>query len=186
MSGCNNIPEAGTNITIFRSSRRLQYSQGDHAVKVYPVAVGKFSTPTPTGNYKVINKIVNPGGMLGTRWMGLDIPGGNYGIHGTNNPSSIGKFISNGCIRMHNRDVEEIFPMVAVGTPVQITDHDDIPAVDSGYPPQQGQGKKYVVKAGDTLWNISARFGVPLDALISANNLADPDFLIPGQVIIIP
>jgi hypothetical protein len=58
---------------------------------------------------------------LGTRWLGLNVPTGNYGIHGTNAPWSIGRFASNGCIRMHNRDIEAIFPLCPIGTPVQIT-----------------------------------------------------------------
>ena len=54
------------------------------------------------------------------RWLGLSIPSGNYGIHGTNNPSSIGKAVSNGCIRMYNRDVTELSKTVPLGTPVKI------------------------------------------------------------------
>lgn len=85
----------------------------------YLVAIGKPSTPTPTGAFTVINKAVNPGGPYGTRWMGLSERG--YGIHGTNNPASIGTAASNGCIRMYNRDVEELFSYTPVGTPVLIT-----------------------------------------------------------------
>jgi lipoprotein-anchoring transpeptidase ErfK/SrfK len=88
--------------------------------KAYPVAVGKASTPTPKGIFRIKNKAVNPGGPFGARWMGLTAPGGSYGIHGTNNPASIGKNISNGCIRMHNKDVIELFQQVMVGTMVNI------------------------------------------------------------------
>ena len=88
--------------------------------KVYPVAVGKASTPTPRGTFHIKNKSLNPGGPFGARWMGLSATGGSYGIHGTNNPSSIGKDVSNGCIRMHNKDVLELFPLVPVGTVVKI------------------------------------------------------------------
>ena len=85
-------------------------------------------------DYKVIEKEVNPiwtdpgdptnsipsgpSNPLGYRWIGI---GGNYGIHGTNRPDSVGHYVSNGCIRMHEEDVEKVFDMVEVGTPVEIT-----------------------------------------------------------------
>lgn len=88
--------------------------------KQYPVAAGKAATPTPKGNYKIINKAVNPGGAFGIRWLGLNIPAGGYGIHGTNNPASIGRSISKGCIRMYNKDIIELYRLVSIGTPVKI------------------------------------------------------------------
>lgn len=82
-------------------------------------------TRTPTGNYVIVNKVPYPyswpGGPLspyGTLWMGLSRPG--YGIHGTNRPASIGKMVSKGCIRMYNRDVEDLSRRVSIGTPVTI------------------------------------------------------------------
>lgn len=63
---------------------------------------------------------MNPGGPFGTRWLGLSAPYGDYGIHGTNNPSSIGKSVSNGCIRMFNNDVIELSNLVPIGTSVTI------------------------------------------------------------------
>ncbi len=69
----------------------------------------------------MIEKIMFPAWeVLGTRWMGLDVPWGNYGIHGTNADWAIGTYVSNGCIRMHNWDVEAIYPLVVLGTPVDI------------------------------------------------------------------
>ncbi|MFZ5642755.1 MAG: L,D-transpeptidase family protein [Bacillota bacterium] len=186
MADDNKILEAGSHLVIMRSSRKLQHFTGSNLVKTYPVAVGKASTQTPLGNYKVINKIMNPGNILGTRWMGLSIPGGNYGIHGTNNPSSIGKFISKGCIRMYNRDVEELFPKISIGTPVTISDsHGETGTAAHTGSGTQG-GKTYVVKKGDTLWKISRQFNVPLDEIVAVNNLVNPDALSPGQVIILP
>lgn len=88
--------------------------------KTYPVAVGKPSTPTPKGTFKIINKAINPGGPFGARWLGLNAPNGDYGIHGTNNPNSIGKDVSNGCIRMYNNDVIELNKLVSIGTSVTI------------------------------------------------------------------
>lgn len=87
-------------------------------MKTYPIAVGRMVTATPTGTYWIINKQFNPGGPFGVFWMGLSKP--HYGIHGTNNPSSIGKSVSHGCIRMQNKDVLELSSMVPVGTRVHI------------------------------------------------------------------
>jgi hypothetical protein len=108
-------------ITIDVTSRFLTLSLRRATHGVYPVAVGKPSTPTPVGKWSIGHKVIHPNWhVLGTRWMGLNIPWANYGIHGTNAPWSIGRYISNGCIRMHNHDIEAIFPLVPVGTPVSI------------------------------------------------------------------
>ena len=103
------------------SRRTLSLYLDSALYRVYPIAVGKPSTPTPPGDWRIKTKVIDPGGALGTRWMGLDVPWGNYGIHGTNNPSSIGHAVSNGCIRMYNSDVEEVFDLVGLGTPVHIS-----------------------------------------------------------------
>lgn len=92
-----------------------------HTHGIYPVALGKPSTPTPEGNWHIRSKETSPSWVvLGSRWMGLDVPWGNYGIHGTNAPWSIGRYISNGCIRMHNPHVEDIFRLASINTPVNI------------------------------------------------------------------
>lgn len=85
----------------------------------FTVAAGKATTPTPIGEWHVVNKGVL-GGAFGTRWMGLSIPYGTYGMHGTNNPGSIGNHASGGCVRMYNRDVEILYSWVIKGTPVRI------------------------------------------------------------------
>jgi len=105
-------------IVVRLKSKKLDYYRQDKLYKTYSVAVGKPLTPTPKGSFTVINKALNPGGPYGTRWMGLSKP--HIGIHGTNNPASIGKAASKGCIRMHNKDVEELFGMVTIGTRVRI------------------------------------------------------------------
>lgn len=107
-------------ITVNRAAHTLTLFKDGRLFRTYPVAIGKMLTPTPKGTYRIINKALNPGGPYGTRWMGLSIPGGGYGIHGTNNPKSIGKNVSHGCIRMYNKDVMELFKYVGVGTPVRI------------------------------------------------------------------
>src|SRR5690606_5537040 len=86
----------------------------------FPVAVGKPGTPSPIGEWRVVHKSSNWGGGFGTRWLGLNVPWGIYGIHGTNKPYSIGTAASHGCFRMHNRNVEKLFPEVPQGTPVLI------------------------------------------------------------------
>lgn len=107
-------------ITINTSTRTLHLFLDGKWIKSFPVAVGKSSTPTPKGTFKIKNKAVDPGGPFGVRWMGLTAPGGSYGIHGTNNPASIGKAVSHGCVRMYNKDIMEIFPLIPVGTTVKI------------------------------------------------------------------
>lgn len=108
------------NITIVKSSRILTLLNEDSPLYSFPIAIGKPNTPTPVGNYIIANKIQNPGGVLGTRWLGLNFDA--YGIHGTNRPWLIGQMVSNGCIRLHNEHVETIFPLVSVGTTVTIKD----------------------------------------------------------------
>lgn len=107
-------------ITVNRAAHTLTLFKDGRLFRTYPVAIGKMLTPTPKGTYRIINKALNPGGPYGARWMGLSIPGGGYGIHGTNNPKSIGKNVSHGCIRMYNKNVMELFKYVGVGTPVRI------------------------------------------------------------------
>jgi lipoprotein-anchoring transpeptidase ErfK/SrfK len=123
-----------------RGSRRIVVSIPDcklailesgKVVRIYPTAVGAVGSPSPSGKYTIVTrltqptwygkgKIVGPGknNPLGTRWLGLSVLG--YGIHGTNAPASIGHNASHGCIRMRNRDVEELFAMVSVGDEVEL------------------------------------------------------------------
>jgi len=98
----------------------LTLTLGNDVVATFPVAVGKPQTPTPLGDWKIVLKTVNPGGPFGARWMRLSITFGGYGIHGTNNPASIGKAASHGCIRMFNEDVIKLYDLVPVGTPVKV------------------------------------------------------------------
>lgn len=109
---------ASYSITVNTKERRLHLIKDGKWFKSYPVGIGKILTPTPKGTYKIINKAPNPGGPFGAMWMGLSRKG--YGIHGTNNPSSIGKYVSHGCIRMYNKDVLELANIVPIGTQVKI------------------------------------------------------------------
>lgn len=118
-------------IVVSIPDRKLALLEGGRIVKTYPVAVGAPESPSPTGEFKVINRVVGPAyyhegkvtkpgknNPLGSRWMGLSKK--SYGIHGTNAPDSIGKAASHGCIRMAKRDVEEFFELVRVGDTVEI------------------------------------------------------------------
>jgi lipoprotein-anchoring transpeptidase ErfK/SrfK len=118
-------------IVVSIPDHKLVVMEGDSPLRIYDIAVGKRSTPTPQGVYVVVNRLVHPtwwgprgvvppgrANPLGTRWLGLSVKG--FGIHGTNAPKSIGKHASHGCIRMRNRDVEELFEMVPVGVTVEL------------------------------------------------------------------
>ena len=118
-------------IVISLEDRRLALIEDGQLKKVYTVAVGKPSTPSPVGSFAIVSHVANPtyshkgvvaqpgpNNPVGTRWMGLNIQG--YGIHGTNAPSSIGKAASHGCIRMGRADLEEFFRLVHAGDAVEI------------------------------------------------------------------
>lgn len=107
-------------IDVSISQHELKLYNDDKLIKTYPIATGKMLSPTPVGRYTIINKQNNPGGPYGVLWMGLSKP--HYGIHGTNDPYSIGKNVSKGCIRMHNHDVLDLSSYVSIGTKVYIHD----------------------------------------------------------------
>jgi lipoprotein-anchoring transpeptidase ErfK/SrfK len=121
-------PQARPERTIVISipDRKLALLESGRVVKVYPVAVGSDATPSPSGEFRIRElithptyyapgKVIGPGkaNPLGTRWIGLGQRG--YGIHGTNEPGSIGRNASHGCIRMNKADVEELFDQVRAG-----------------------------------------------------------------------
>ena len=118
-------------IVVSLEDRKLALVEDGQVKKVYTVAVGKPSTPSPVGTFTIERRAMNPtyshngrivlpgpSNPVGTRWMGLSIRG--YGIHGTNEPNSIGKAASHGCIRMSKADLEEFYAMVAVGDTVEL------------------------------------------------------------------
>jgi lipoprotein-anchoring transpeptidase ErfK/SrfK len=126
-----NTARPARRILISIPDRKLILLEADRVLKIYDTAVGAPRTPSPSGSFKIVQalpdptwyakgKIVPPGksNPLGPRWLGLSVKG--YGIHGTNNPASIGRNASHGCIRMRNRDVEELFAMVSVGDEVEL------------------------------------------------------------------
>lgn len=105
-------------IIVDLSDRKLYLLIGDRVIRTFSVGIGMMLTQTPSGEYTIINKVPNPGGPFGVYWMGLSRP--HYGIHGTNTPSSIGKMVSHGCIRMYNYDVVALSQFVSIGTRVTI------------------------------------------------------------------
>lgn len=128
------VVNADFTILIDKSQCTLSLLADGELLKVYSVGTGKDNV-TPVGTFKITNKLVEPawyrpgGGeisygdpenLLGSRWMGIDSPG--YGIHGTWDPGTIGKQASAGCVRLLNEDVEELFMIVPLGTPVTIVD----------------------------------------------------------------
>lgn len=111
---------ATAEIVIDTSQRTLTFLIDGEPVRTYPCAVGRPGTPSPPGEWKIVSKSYSWGGGFGSRWLGLNVPWGIYGIHGTNKDWSIGRAASAGCIRLFNRDVEDLFRRVSVGTPVRV------------------------------------------------------------------
>ncbi len=118
-SSISSIGEENYQIHIDRKNCKLSLYKDEDVIKEYPIAVGKASTPTPTGSFHIVNIVdcpdyytqgkhipYGPKSPVGDVWMGLDIKG--YGIHGTNEPWLIGKKVSHGCIRMSNQDVKDL------------------------------------------------------------------------------
>jgi len=132
----NVIDGSNFNVLINLTECKLYLKSVDNIIRRYSVCVGKKETSTPTGSYNVTDKAVDPtwfstadtgakgevpGGdprnELGSRWIGFKP---SYGVHGTIFPESIGKAESHGCVRMNNKDVEELYDIVAVGMPIKI------------------------------------------------------------------
>lgn len=124
-------------IIINKSNNSLYHLNGNQIIKKYPVATGKTTGHTPEGKFAIVTKYINPawggagiykpirGGAinnpLGKRWMGLSIKGGGtYGIHGNSDQTSIGKYVTLGCVRMFNEDVESLYQLIDYGTDVWI------------------------------------------------------------------
>jgi len=136
-------PPPGKNLIVIVDTDRLVLTilvEGQ-VFRQYPVAIGKYTSPSPVGEWKITDKAYEAGGAFGTRWMGLNVPWGNYGIHGTNRPWSIGWAASSGCFRMYNKDIEEIYSWLPVGTPVIVKG----PYIPPTGPLKPGSGSPEVV-----------------------------------------
>jgi len=149
-----------TEIVVSLEDHKLALIEDGQVKKIYPVAVGKPSTPSPVGTFTIARRVKNPtyshGGRtvppgphnpVGSRWMGLSIRG--YGIHGTNEPNSIGKAASHGCIRMARADLEELYPQVAVGDTVELigTRNEETAAIFGEPSPVTAQNPTQLAKA---------------------------------------
>ncbi|WNB93615.1 L,D-transpeptidase [Bacillus sp. NEB1478] len=124
-------------IIVNKMNNKLAYIEEGKVKGVYKVATGKSNDLTPEGEFTVTVKAVDPyyrkkdieGGdksnPLGTRWIGFDAKntdGRTYGIHGNNNPSAIGRFVTAGCIRMYEKDVQKLFAHIQIGTKINVID----------------------------------------------------------------
>jgi lipoprotein-anchoring transpeptidase ErfK/SrfK len=129
-------PRARRVVLVSIADRRLAVLENGKVLAYFPVAVGAEVSPSPTGEFEIVSRLENPtyyhhgvviaagrGNPVGTRWMGLNVKG--YGIHGTNDPGSIGHATSHGCIRLRNRDVEKLYAMLRVGDAVRIREERD-------------------------------------------------------------
>lgn len=127
-------------VIVNKQTNELAFIHEGKVKRTFQVATGRTEQLTPVGLFTVTVKAKNPyyrkkdiqGGTkenpLGTRWIGFDAEdtdGRIYGIHGTNRPDLIGKYVSNGCIRMHNAEVEALFEEVPLGTNVLIVYTDE-------------------------------------------------------------
>lgn len=119
------------------TKKLILFNEGE-AIKEYPVGVGKSLTPTPLGEFKIVRRIFNPAWVnpyrqsqvtppgesnpIGQYWLGFALNNQNqeYGFHATTDSSSVGKASTHGCIRLFSKDMEELFNIVRVGTPVHV------------------------------------------------------------------
>lgn len=121
-------------ITVSKTENTLVLALNEQFLKRYRVGTGQYAT-TPAGKFSITGKVAQPTwyrpdgksipygdkeNLLGTHWMSIDVPG--FGLHGTWEPDTIGKQSSQGCVRLANTDIEELFTLVPEGTPVIITD----------------------------------------------------------------
>ena len=127
------VTKLGFSVLVDKSQNLLFLKNKDEIIKTYRVSTG-INNSTPVGKFKIEEKLISPlwykvGAVvppdspeyeLGKYWMGISIAG--YGIHGTNDPNSIGKHITKGCIRMLNEDIEELYAIMPSGTEVVIVD----------------------------------------------------------------
>jgi lipoprotein-anchoring transpeptidase ErfK/SrfK len=130
-SGQDVTAKANRQVLISIPDRKLAVIEQGKVVRTFPVSVGASASPSPTGEFEIVHRVANPtyyhpgvvippgsGNPIGPRWIGLNKKG--YGIHGTNQPESIGHAASHGCIRLRNRDIKQLFEMVSAGDVVEI------------------------------------------------------------------
>ena len=119
MASSNNV--SSYKILVDVEDSKLFLFENDTLVKTYKCSGGKWSTPSPIGTWTVPNK-AKWGEGFGGSWMGLNVPWGKFGIHGTLEPNSVGWASSHGCIRMNNDEVAQLYKIIPIGTKVTIVD----------------------------------------------------------------
>jgi lipoprotein-anchoring transpeptidase ErfK/SrfK len=128
--------ERAIQLVIRLSERRVYVYDREQVITSYPIAIGRSGWETPTGEFEVIQMLSNPtwehpftgelvppgaGNPLGSRWIGFWTDGTNYiGFHGTPDAETVGQAASHGCIRMYDQDVQALFEIVQMGTPVVV------------------------------------------------------------------
>jgi len=140
------IPNLRLDMIVDKAENTLTLFNHGEFLKKYRVRTGQHNRLTPTGNFKILNKIKEPewtnprdgsrygsgekGNELGTRWMGFE--GRSLGLHEAVNPDTIGTYSSFGCIGLIRADIEEIFNLVPIGTRIKITGSMRKPAKKEG------------------------------------------------------
>ena len=112
------ISSRGVLIWIDLDQKRLTVYENGAAAAAFPIASGARETPSPLGVFRVSSRFTTEMSGFGTRFLGLGVPWGSYGIHGTNRPESIGRNASHGCIRLSVKDAETLYAMIPGGAPV--------------------------------------------------------------------
>jgi LysM repeat protein len=168
-----------TRIEINRKMKKMIFYRQGQLYKTYPIAIGKPETPTPLGEYHIYEKNPRPHPSLGTRWLAFTYQ--RHGIHGTFNPWTINTAATAGCVRMYNEDVEEIYPLTPIGTPVIIYDREEAVKI-----PEHSDKEIYFVRPGDTVESIARRFRITAELLIEFNKIKYPKYLHPGKMLLNP
>lgn len=130
------VEQLPTHVVLRLGQRRVYVYSDEIELASYPVAVGRSDTPTPTGDFQVFEMIENPvwqspwtgevhrsgaDSALGLRWIGFArMPNGVIGFHGTPTVASIGHAASNGCVRLRNEHVLQLFSQVQIGMSVRV------------------------------------------------------------------
>lgn len=107
-------------ILIETDLKRLTLYSGAEVLARYPIASGAWETPSPIGTFYVNGRFRTEMSGFGTRFLSLSVPWGQYGIHGTNKPESIGGNASHGCFRLRVKDAEALYDMVPGWTKVVV------------------------------------------------------------------
>jgi len=141
--------------------KALTLYEGNKVLKTYGIASGTAENPSPIGSWRVSNRFSSKMSGFGTRFLGLNVPWGQFGIHGTNKPGSIGTNASHGCIRMYVKSAEELYRLVPNGTRV-IIEGGPYGALDSYLPVLvPGERSSHVREVQQRLNNLGFSVGNP-------------------------